>query len=278
MDWDNPNVVRGAVRDTEFEIMADALNVEPNALPNAPSEHIEGGDDFGDTEGWDGNPLGNEEVAAVNLHGHPDTGQDRPLQYAEELGYEGQIQQQRGYIDQLHARMAELEQRADPQLQERIRQQREEMIVQMIANPDAALQLIGMQNARIQQLQLGRADAAMDAGLRRFGKDFERAYDAVHRLERGNPVAQQIVHGILTDKDPRQALMDWYEVAGGRGRQPPFMGGSGGGGMRITRSLNDATGWSGSGGAHSPFSSGDYEAATSGDEEAGIWDHAMRGR
>ena len=127
------------VRDTEFEIMAEALGVETTDLPNAPSDDIEGGDDYGDVEGWDGEPLDPKEIAARNLYGDPDgNGQDRPLQFEQEVAYQAELQQANEHIAQLQAHNAELAQRADPQLQARLAAQREEQLVQMIANPEQA--------------------------------------------------------------------------------------------------------------------------------------------
>ena len=134
---------RSMVRDTEFEIMAEALGVETTDLPNAPSDDIEGGDDYGDVEGWDGEPLDPKEIAARNLYGDPDgNGQDRPLQYEQEVAYQAELQQANEHIAQLQAHNAELAQRADPQLQARLAAQREEQLVQMIANPEQAARQI----------------------------------------------------------------------------------------------------------------------------------------
>jgi hypothetical protein len=89
-------------------------------------------------------------------------------------------------------------------------------------------------------LQRGRADAAMTAAYKRYGRDFERAYQAADSLDPNNPVARSIVMGILNDADPGEALMNWYDQTGGR-RQPAHLGGHGGAG-RLPPSLNDAEG------------------------------------
>jgi hypothetical protein len=187
------DVVRSMVRDTEFEIMAEALGVETSDLPNAPSDDIEGGDDYGDVEGWDGEPLDPKEIAATNLYGHPDGGQDRPLQFEQEVAYQAELQQANERIAQLKAHAAELMQRADPQLQARIAAQREDAIVQLIANPEQAFAAMSEQQAYIRQLEEGRANAALGAAHRTYGRDFESAYDALNRLDPNNPTAKQIV-------------------------------------------------------------------------------------
>jgi hypothetical protein len=91
------------------------------------------------------------------------------------------------------------------------------MIVNLIANPNAALNLIHAQQQHITAMQGGRCDAAMEAAHRKYGKDFERAYEAVATLDPNNPVARSIVMGIVNDQDPGCALMDWYEQT----RRPP---------------------------------------------------------
>jgi hypothetical protein len=269
------DVVRSMVRDTEFEIMAEALGVETTDLPNAPSDEIEGGDDYGDVEGWNGESLDPKEIAATNLYGHPDSGQDRPLQHEEDLNYLDQLQQANERIAQLQAHNAELAQRADPELQRRLAQQREDAIVELIARPEQAFAAMSEQQAYIRQLEEGRANAALGASHRTYGHDFEAAYDALNRLDPNNPTAKQVVRGILGDPDPGRALMEWYEVAGrqGQGRLPPFLGGSGGPGARNAfRSLNS----SGSGGGNqgSPFRQ-DYEARTDSSEEDDIMGYAL---
>jgi hypothetical protein len=100
--------LRGMVRNTEFEIMAEALGVEESDLPNAPSEGFTDEEYHTGVEGWDGEPLHERELVDVNLHGHPDTGQDRPLQHAEEVGYEAALQAAHERIAALEAHSAEL--------------------------------------------------------------------------------------------------------------------------------------------------------------------------
>jgi hypothetical protein len=266
--------LRSAVRATEFEIMASALGVDESELPNAPSEAIEGGDDFGDPEGWDGEPLGPEEIAAANLYNTTGINQDRPLRHAEEVEYEGQLAQAHERIAQLEAHNAELYQRADPQLQERIRQQREELYVQMIADPDRVAAYIGVLNDENQRLKLGRLDAAMEAGHRHYGDDFRRAYHAFSSMDPNNPTARQVFNDIMHSADPGESLMQWYEVVGQRGPLPPFLGGSGGPGMRLPSLNSQARG--GRGGGHARMSAPhDYEATTNWDQEDEIMRYAL---
>jgi hypothetical protein len=193
------------------------------------------------------------------------------LQHEEDLNYLDQLQQANERIAQLQAHNAELAQRADPELQRRLAQQREDAIVELIARPEQAFAAMSEQQAYIRQLEEGRANAALGAAHRTYGRDFEAAYDALNRLDPNNPTAKQIVRGILSDPDPGRALLEWHQVAGRQGRQPPFMGGSGGPGARL-RSLNS----SGSGGGNqgSPFRQ-DYEARTDSSEEDDIMGYAL---
>jgi hypothetical protein len=264
-----------AMDDTEFEIMAEALGVETTDLPNAPSDEIEGGDDYADVEGWDGEPLDPKEIAARNLYGDPDgANQDRPLQFEQEVAYQAELQQANEHIAQLQAHNAELAQRADPQLQARLAAQREEQLVQMIANPEAAARQIyeeGLAAGR-QTSNINRNNASMAAAHRTYGRDFEQAYDALQRLDPNNPVAREIVRGIMADEDPGQAILQWHESHGSRGPQAPFMGGS----RRAPsafRSLNSSGG--GGGNQGSPFRQ-DYEARTDSSEETDIMKWALR--
>ena len=254
--------IREAERATEFEILASALGVETTDLPNAPSESFADEEYHTGVSGWDDEPLDQREIAARNLYGDPDgNGQDRPLQHEEDLNYLEQLQQANERIAQLEAHSAELAQRADPELQRRLAAEREERIVQMIANPEAAAQQIYQEGlaAGRHTSNINRNNASMAAAHRQYGKDFERAYDALQRLDPNNSVAREIVRGVMADEDPGQALLQWYEGYGSRGNQPPFMGGS----RRAPsafRSLNNSPG-SGGGNQASPFRQ-DYEART----------------
>jgi hypothetical protein len=264
--------LKGMVRNTEFEIMASALGVEEHELPNAPSEGFTDEEHHTGVSGWDDEPLDERELVEVNLNGHPDSGQDRPVQYQEDLNYLEQLQQAKEHIEQLQAHNAELAQRADPQLQARLAAQREEQLVVMIADPERAAQQIYEQGlaAGRQASNINRNNASMAAAHRQYGADFERAYDALQRLDPGNSVARGIVQGIMADEDPGQALLQWYEGYGSRGNQPPFMGGS----RRAPsafRSLNNSPG-----GNSDPFRPGsDYQAASSLNEEDDIMGYAL---
>jgi hypothetical protein len=266
--------IREAERATEFEVLAEALGVETSDLPNAPSESFVDEAYHTDVEGWDGEPLDQREIAARNLYGDPDgNGQDRPLQYEEDLNYLEQLQQANEHIAQLQAHNAELAQRADPQLQARLAAQREEQLVQMIADPERAAQQIYQEGlaAGRQASNINRNNASMAAAHRQYGADFERAYDALQRLDPNNPVAREFVRGVMADEDPGQAILQWHESYGSRGPQAPFMGGN-----RKTpsafRSLNSSGG--GGGNQGSPFRQ-DYEARTDSSEEDDIMGYAL---
>jgi hypothetical protein len=265
--------LKGMVRNTEFEIMASALGVEEHELPNAPSEGFTDEEHHTGVSGWDDEPLDERELVEVNLNGHPDSGQDRPIQYQEDLDYLQQLEQANEHIAQLQAHNAELAQRADPQLQARLAAQREEQLVQMISDPERAAQQIYEQGlaAGRQASNINRNNASMAAAHRQYGKDFELAYDELQRLDPNNPVAREIVRGIMADEDPGQAILQWHESYGSRGPQAPFMGGN-----RKTpsafRSLNNSPG--GSGNQGSPFRQ-DYEARTDSSEEDDIMGYAL---
>lgn len=271
---------REAFADTENEILADALGVQPETLPLGVSEEIEGGDDFADVEGWNGEPLSAEEQIATHAYGHPDSGQDRPLQHEEEVAYLAQLRQAEQRIAELEAHTAELAQRADPELQQRLAAQKEEMIVQMLANPEQAAQQIYQEGrmAGLRAMNEGRVNVAMGAAHRKYGRDFEEAYHRLTSLQQGNQVARATVNGIMESEDPGEAVMDWYEAVGSRGtRLPPFLGGSGGEGARhMFRSLNNVPGSGGGGNSRGPVRPGDdYQASTDWNEESSIMDYAL---
>ena len=63
-----------------------------------------------------------EELAETAINGHMDTGFDRPLQLAEDQGYEREIAARDEAIAGLQQQVANLQVRADPGLQQRIAQ------------------------------------------------------------------------------------------------------------------------------------------------------------
>jgi hypothetical protein len=202
-----------ALRETDALLMADALG---NELPE-----MNGDRSAEEVSGWDGQPLGLDEIAATNLNGFQVT--DRPIQTehdAELAGLEAEIAQ-------LHAHNQQLRELADPSYQARVAQERELQIADMCANPERVID----EMARLRhQAQNGTWEALgtnLASAHRQHGRDFERAYAAMTALDARNPVDQALVRTMMSQPDPGRALMEWHgrstraHATGGRSG-PPF--------------------------------------------------------
>jgi hypothetical protein len=81
------------VANTEREILASAFDLEPEDLPG----HIddEADNDLEQLEGWDGEPLSDEEGFESAVNGHSESGIDRPLALSEGERYEAELEAMR---------------------------------------------------------------------------------------------------------------------------------------------------------------------------------------
>jgi hypothetical protein len=232
--------VQRAVEETEWEIAADANGVDVNELPGYPFAPA---DDRTPemVEGWDG-ALSDEEIAHRNIYGdhNGETVTDRPLELAEELSYKHIADQKDAELAQLREHIAQLETLADPGAQQRAAQAREDMIANMIANPEQTLAYIGELQQRVQQQGENRVNASMTAAHREHGRDFEAAYRDLTSLDPQSPLARATVQEIINSPDPGRALLQWHGGSRSGGRMPPFMAGSRGRGVNPP-SLNTAT-------------------------------------
>jgi hypothetical protein len=225
------------VANSDAEIFADAFDMDVRELPNYQEDADD--DDFGSPEGWDGEPLGDDELVEQAAHGHPDNGFDRPLQLAEDQRHGQEIAGRDELISEYERQIADLRMRADPGRQQRLAQQREEIMHGIIANPEEALRAMGDLHSQNAALIASRVEASMGAAHREHGPEFERAYQNLTSMDPGNQAARNLVQSIYNDRDPGRALMDWHGVSGGH--TPRAMGPGTLRGVSLP-SLNSATG------------------------------------
>src|SRR6516225_525224 len=126
------------VRNTELEILADALDQEPEELDGYIDDEAQV-DDLEQVEGWDGRPLADEEMLETTISGWPDNGNDRPMALAEGQQYEDVIGQLQHHVGTLAAQNQELMQRLDPDRQWRADQQRASEIEAFYTSPEGYL-------------------------------------------------------------------------------------------------------------------------------------------
>jgi hypothetical protein len=108
------------VLNTEIEILADALDQEPEEFENYVGDEDDG-TDLEQTEGWDGRPLGDEEQWETNINGHTDSGIDRPIALREGQAYEDALRQRDEQIAVLRQQNTAQAMALDPGYQQRSR-------------------------------------------------------------------------------------------------------------------------------------------------------------
>jgi hypothetical protein len=254
------------VANTEREILASAFDLEPEDLPG----HIddEADDDLEAVEGWDGEPLSDDEQFETAINGHTESGIDRPLALSEGERYEAELEAMRQQNAAMQQQLGELQQRADPGRQQRQAQQREELIYQMIADPERAVQHMAGLHAQNEAMVASRVNASMGAAHRAHGDEFAAAYQNLTSLDPNNPNARNLVQSIYSSDDPGKTLMEWHEMTGG---QAPPRAVGGGARRGIMPSLNSGTPAS-SRGERSSASRGRSDGWPVGNDEGGYAD------
>jgi hypothetical protein len=202
------------VLNTEIEILADALDQEPEEFENYVGDEDDG-TDLEQTEGWDGKPLGDEEQWETNIEGHLDTGFDRPIALREGQAYEDALRQRDEQIAVLRQQNTAQAMALDPGYQQRAYQAREDAIMGVITNPEQALAERAAMANRIHQLESDRVNASLRAAHEERGQDFSRAYQQMTSMDPSHPAARTLVQTIWNSPDPGRALMEIYDKTGG---------------------------------------------------------------
>jgi hypothetical protein len=196
------------VHDTENEIFQFATD-SPDPDTMFGDEDIEDLD-MAEVEGWDGLPLGPEEIAHTNLYGHGWDGNDRPVAMAEEADRHEQIlKSNQELIDAMGAVQAE----RDKQQWER---EKQDLALQVVTNPERTIDYAIAQEEQVRELKEERVNTSMGHAHREHGEDFERAYESLTSMSEKDPAACQLVQSIFNHPDPGGALMNWH-ASGGAG-------------------------------------------------------------
>ena len=247
------------VLNTEIEILADALDQEPEEFENYVGDEDDG-TDLEQTEGWDGKPLGDEEQWETNINGHTDSGIDRPIALREGQAYEDALRQRDATIAQLQQQNAEQAMRLDPGWVDRVNQAHEDQITALYADPDRVLAERAQLQNRIHQLEGDRVNASLRAAHEEHGAEFEKAYSGLTSMDPSHYAARALVQSVWNSPDPGAALMEMHYATGGQampravggqyraGHMPPSLNsqsrGYGGSASRsYGRSQRDAGGW-----------------------------------
>jgi hypothetical protein len=227
----NPFITE-AMKDTEDEILASAFDMTPEELRGEPESDLDPEDLTADVEGWDGEPLTQDEIAATSLYGTGQNNFDRPLELEREQVWEDRHQQDQRNIAALQQQIGEQALREDPVRQHQQQEQLERMELHTMSNPREALQYMATLQQQNQQLMMDRGNYKMEVAQQKYGDDFMDRYNALKSgVEEGNPVYLNIRNYVMSQPDPGEALME--AMSGGVTEHRN---------ARITRSLNDVDG------------------------------------
>jgi hypothetical protein len=221
-----------AMKETEDEILASAFDMTPEELRGEPESDLDPEDTLGMTEGWDGDPLPDDELAATNLYGTGQNNFDRPLELEREQVWEERHQRDQQNIAALQQQVGQQALREDPVRQQQLREQQEQAELLTMSNPRDALQYMATLQQQNQQLITDRGNYTMERAYQKHGDEWMERYNALKSgVEEGNPLYLNIRNYVMSQPDAGEALME--AMSGGVTEQRA---------NRITRSLNDVDG------------------------------------
>jgi hypothetical protein len=227
--------LRAAIADTEFEIWSDAIGDDAYANEHA-NQML---DDLSRPEGWDGGDLGIEEVAHRNLFGDTQTNFDRPIAaqneadlQAENDALRAQVAEQQTFISDtlLEPTSKQAQEAGREAVRKRLQDDYGLYDLEMPSNPeklDRFINEVTQLTQYTQALENARGEASMVHAHKKYGRDFEDAYNDLQQMDTNNPLSHSIMQAIKTAADPGEKLMEFHNnpiVQGlGPSNRPPFM-------------------------------------------------------
>jgi len=207
------------VRDTEREVFEFGAEADQPLLNDDDIADL----DLDEVEGWDGEALGIDEIAAAAAGADPNNN-DRPLRLQDELDATREL------IELDKALLAQGQQFEDAEQAAKWAEQRKQLAFELIDEPkgEAAIDRIVQQQNQIAILEDTVLNQHLNHTAERYGRDrFNTAYNnllASHNPNNPRDVAY-IRNEILGADDPGLAILEWHESGGGvgRGRMPPSL-------------------------------------------------------
>ncbi len=229
------------IGETENEIFRDALDKDhPDDVMGDELIY-----DQSRVEDWHGH-VDEDELWQTTRFGHMQDGFSRPLAHREEMEAAAQNEQLRQQLAERDQQILELLDQTGPvkAAREQAQQQRREALLEAAVDPARADQVLGAlegQQAQIHSQNMDRANAALEAAHARYGRDFERVYQAAAAMDRRNPLSNQLLYSILNAADPGEALMQLHGnpllgMLSSGAPPPPFMPGPRGASRAQSRS------------------------------------------
>jgi hypothetical protein len=211
--------LRQAVVDTEREIFFSATGSDGD------EDEAEGNDQIveegSDVEGWNGENLPIDEIAATSINGFSPINNDRPLQTLEESELRAQnedLRQQLGLVSNLNDEFI-----LQPQRQQQLAQVRENVKQQMLdqydlghlgyddAKLDRFINDVAAAQAQTATLQENRANASFGHAHNVHGAAFEQAYGALTSLPVTATTINLVRDDLMRSSDPGARLMQMWD-------------------------------------------------------------------
>jgi hypothetical protein len=223
--------LRGMIRDTEREIFDEAVGNDE--LDGSEAQTLA---DMSQSEGWDGLPLADNEIAARTMQGDQGgVNYDRPLQMETETTLAADNYALRQQLNQVAAAYQEhvqtpQRQAAHQQLREQYRQRLEnEYGLFDLSGPGEEYKLdrlIARDAAEAQAKEAWINNSIGNAHLK-YGRDFDDVWRDVTSMDPNHPAARAIVQDAMSTSDPGEALMRLHGnpllQSYRRSAPPPFM-------------------------------------------------------
>jgi hypothetical protein len=242
-----------AVRETEQEVFDDALGLAPDDNAGPGEEEW--------TEGWDGEPLSDEELLHQATDGFDENGNDRPLEMRREQELERDNEQLRQEREELAQRIDTLENGEERQAA-RASQLRDEFFNRYGFLPtddsraDRFFNDLASQQQQVASVHQDRINRSFEDVREEHGADFDTAFRSMTSMDPNNPTARALIQDVVNAPNPGERLMQLHHngVHGGLSRNGmnPALGlagarvrpSGGGGGRRMPSSsdLADADG------------------------------------
>jgi hypothetical protein len=219
--------LRGMIKDTEVEIFNEAVGNDE--LDGTEAQTLA---DLSQSEGWDGRPLGDNEIAARTMQGDTGVNFDRPLQMETETTLAADnyhLRQQLDSVVKAYNEHVQTPQRqaAQEQLREQARQHLENRYGSYHMGSPEQLDRFIADNQTMQQQEENRIESSFQYAAQVDGQEFRDAHAEVTAMDPRHPLARQIVQSICASPDPGAAMThlrgNSLVRSLARSAAPPFM-------------------------------------------------------
>jgi hypothetical protein len=208
-DYATDDDISLAIRDTEKEVFWSAVTGDDDG-GGTNNQMVE---DLSQAEGWDGDDLSMNEIAARTMHGDNSTNFDRPIAMETETTLAADNYHLRQQLDAVIK--AYNERVATPEM-EAARQQRRDAVSDHMYNN---LGLISIDNAKLDQIiaredaaaqdRVNRLEANFRATAQRHGKAFDDAFDYLKSMP-VNERSSRLVKDLLETDNPGEMVMHFH--------------------------------------------------------------------